>query len=83
MTLITGQVLCQMGGLTITVDSDDATGKIAQFTLVNNDGRAYTFTFTLKGNPQSRTIQPGANLTFTPPQNGVKWLTDAIEWSVA
>lgn len=83
MALITGQTLCQIGGLVITVDSDDTTGQIAKFTLVNNDTRSYTLTFTLKGNPHTATVAPGTNITFTPPQNGVKWLTDPIQLSVA
>lgn len=83
MALITGQVICQIGGLVITVDSDDVTGQIAKFTIVNNDSRTFSMTYTRNRNPSRRDIPPGTNLSFTPPQNGVKWLTDDIQWSVS
>jgi hypothetical protein len=83
MALVTGQpAVSSFDGLTATIDSDDTTGAIAAIKAVNSAPHPVSFWYARNGTTQTRSVAAGANLTFNPPTQGVKWLTDAISWGI-
>lgn len=81
--LRTAQPNSRLGAAVLTVDSDDATGAIAKFTLQNGSAKPATFTYRRNGVAVVKTAQAGQTITYAPPTSGVKWQSDDISWSLA